>query len=171
MSLFSDYRKLLSDLDRTLAATSAFGNTSQCPQGCASCCGAFSLLPIEAGLIASEGGAATSASDAEHCPFLTAERLCSAYSVRPMICRVRGFPIFCLDAEGRPSFEVCRNSISAPGYAASTALRLDQWNARLYRINARFCQETGIPPHRLAVHDLHRWAVVCGKLPDRPPPR
>jgi len=168
MTPFADYQQLLEDLDKVLSAISGASEGSLCPTGCSSCCEAFTLLPVEASVIASRSrpGDFAAAGDGR-CPLLTAQGRCSAYAFRPLLCRVRGFPIFSLDSDGKPSCEACGKSRPERACEAARALHLDEWNARLYAVNARFCEENGISPRRLDVQDLYRWSMTAANAAAR----
>ncbi len=159
MTPLEEYRRLIRELDEELSGFRHMpGAMMHCAPGCAQCCSQLALLPIEAQalLAASNGWTPSSAPDSGRCPLLTEDTRCRFYDSRPLVCRVRGLPVFFIDQDGVPSRDFCANNRfpSAEPAEESGAVHLELWNARLYRLNQGFCAEAGIPPHRIRMNDL-----------------
>jgi hypothetical protein len=159
MTSLEEYGQLVEEIDDSLAQFSNLPDALvRCAPGCSQCCNALAVLPIEArSLLAfAHGWSPPVSSDSGRCPLLTKDRRCALYDARPVICRVRGLPVYYLDSDGTPSREVCvKNRFpSDPAMEQPGGVHLELWNARLYRINLRFCAETGIPQRRISMKDL-----------------
>ena len=159
MTPLQEYNRLIQELDAELAEFRSMpGALMHCAPGCAQCCGEMAVLPIEAQalLAASRGWIPDAALDTGRCPLLTEDTRCRFYQSRPLVCRVRGLPVFFIDQDGVPSRDFCANNRfpSAEPAGDSGAVHLELWNARLYRLNRRFCAEAGIPAHRIPMKDL-----------------
>lgn len=119
-----------------------YGSDIFCRQGCSSCCILESVFPVEAYVIyqafLSKEGIPWEKSHHKkrECIFLR-DGSCSIYSVRPVICRTHGYPVF---VDGRVDF--CpenfkgRSSIDS-GYI----LDLENLNRALASINMIFSRE------------------------------
>jgi hypothetical protein len=165
MTALEEYRQLLCEVEDAIERLSRIAGVSlRCAKGCARCCQAPTLLPVEAHAILTGADEWRSRSGAVGCPLLSEARLCLAYSVRPMICRVRGLPVLYLDADGKQSREACEIIGFPSDMDSEEAIPLELWNARLYNINVRFCADAGIPLRRISMGDLSRSAGTWLKL-------
>lgn len=114
-TLFAQYDKLCQYCDAQFQYTfQAFQPYMQCQKGCADCCLLEAVLPLEAAVIASylesletnekkrvfgnnplftprETG--KESQEDSPCVFLSPERICLIYPVRPLICRTHGLPL------------------------------------------------------------------------------
>jgi hypothetical protein len=167
MTPIQEYGRLLHEVEGALSRLTRLADVPlRCSRGCAQCCTPITILPIEAYAIlgASAGRGEGAAFEEGRCPLLTPELLCGVYEARPLICRVRGFPVFFLDAEGKPSREACGCTSFPTAPAEGSAVHLDLWNARLYHINVRFCMESGIELGRIPIADFSRLAGLWLRL-------
>ena len=154
------YHQLLAALDAEIARIGKIHAAAlSCGPRCASCCLAFSVLPLEAACLR-EAVAALSpathdrlgrnlAEDAERCPLLIDE-LCSIYAARPVICRTQGLPLAYVDEE-REAIEVSACPLNFPADHAFTPenlLFMDWFNARLFELNRAWCRKQGLAPDR-----------------------
>jgi hypothetical protein len=161
MTALKEYQSLLEEVDSQTGRISRIPGVSiRCAASCAQCCVPFSILPIEAHALLACGNArrTRAGSIPGRCPLLTAENLCSVYEARPLVCRVRGFPVYYINSEGEPAMESCPNNLFPPETGAVGAVHLELWNALLYRINLRFCMERGLPRGRILIGDVSRAA-------------
>jgi hypothetical protein len=159
MTAFEEYGEFLAGIVETIDGLAHLPGTSvHCTLGCAQCCVPLTLLPIEAcSLLSGTNGWGEYPGAVEgRCPLLTPDLLCRAYPVRPLICRVRGFPVGYLDSEGNQSRDACSQNHFPGSLGDVRPIRLDFLNATLYRINVKFCRENGIPPRRISILDLYR---------------
>lgn len=147
------YDSLVLDLDRLIVRLSQrLQSFINCAPGCSPCCREFSVLPLEAALIAGSTAAVLKPiSDAGHCPLLDDNR-CSIYPQRPLICRTQGLPIGYID-EATEQIEVsaCPLNFSEDHpFEYDDLLLLDPFNTRLAALNNSYCQKAGIAAgHRL----------------------
>jgi len=160
MTCLEDYHQLLAALDAEIVRIGALhAATISCGPGCASCCLAFSVLPIEAACLRRAIGALSAASrerlernladGSDRCPLLL-DDLCSTYGARPVICRTQGLPLAYVDAE-REAIEVSACPLNFPddhAFAQESLLFLDGFNARLSELNRLWCLEKGLDPDR-----------------------
>ena len=80
-----------------------------CRPGCADCCMAFSVLPLEAALLAEAlvRRQLTVARSPGRCCFLQ-DNLCAIYALRPVICRTQGLALAYIDeTEERIEVSAC----------------------------------------------------------------
>jgi uncharacterized protein len=148
----SDYHLLLSQLEEEL---DRIGRTA-CQAGCSDCCRPLTVLPLEAAAIVDARGQSLGAdgparSGGERCPLLTSDLSCGIYPARPFVCRIRGFPIAYLNDEGAWARDICAFSGFESGQATPQGLRMDIWNARLFRLNEAFCARNGLDARRLSL--------------------
>ena len=129
-----------------------------CRPGCSSCCMAFSVLPLEAALLAETLARQpmAAARSPGHCLFLH-DNLCAIYALRPVICRTQGLALAYIDeAEERIEVSACPLNFpeDAP-LAHEDLLFMDRFNERLAALNLRYCRLNGLEPGcRVALADL-----------------
>lgn len=160
MTCLEDYHQLLAALDAEIVRIGALHAAAiSCGPGCASCCRAFSVLPIEATCLLTAIGSLPTASrerlkrnladGSDHCPLLM-DDLCSVYGARPVICRTQGLPLAYVDAE-REAIEVSACPLNFPddyAFAPEDLLFMDGFNARLSELNRLWCLKKGLDPDR-----------------------
>jgi hypothetical protein len=159
MTSLDEYRQLIRELDAELSRFRHMpGALMHCAPGCAQCCAPLAVFPIEAQALLAAAGGWSPATDQDRCPLLTEDKRCRLYESRPLVCRVRGLPVFFIDQDGVPSRDFCANNRfpSAEPAGESEAVHLELWNARLYRLNQRFCADAGISAHRIHMNNLFR---------------
>ena len=152
-----EYGELIDEVERVIGGLSHLPNASVgCQPGCAECCVPPTLLPLEAAVIRDAGAAHRAREGSEdRCPLLTADRLCAVYAARPLVCRVRGYPVDCVDEDGMPMRENCAKNRFPLDLGESGAMNLEEWNARLYRISVRFCAQEAVPLRRMRILDAY----------------
>jgi len=155
-----DYHQLLAALDAEIARIGEIHAAAlSCGPRCASCCLAFSVLPIEAACLREAVAALPPATQDrlgrnlaagnDRCPLLIDE-LCSVYAARPVICRTQGLPLVYVDAE-REAIEVsaCPLNFSDDfAFAPKHLLFMDEFNAILSELNRAWCRKQGLAPTR-----------------------
>ncbi len=160
MTCIQDYHQLIAALDAEITRIGEMhGATISCGPRCASCCLAFSVLPIEAAFLRQAIAALQPASQEQlgynlteirdRCPLLI-DDLCGIYAARPVICRTQGLPLAYVDEE-REAIEVSACPLNFPdeyAFTQESLLFMDQFNARLSELNRGWCQENGLPPNR-----------------------
>lgn len=159
-SLCADYRQLVAEIDVAISQLieKRFVNLLHCRPGCASCCQAFRVLPLEAALLrrAMSAREAVPAAGDDHCRLLLDER-CLVYEQRPIICRTQGLPIAYID-ETADKIEVSACPLNFGGdyqFVHEDLLFLDRFNNRLAGLNRRYCRSAGIDPQlRLPINLL-----------------
>jgi hypothetical protein len=159
MTLLEEYGQLLEEVECAIKKICHLPNASVgCAAGCAECCTSPSLLPLEAMVLLESCGElpVPAKGRPDRCPLLTEDRLCAAYPARPLVCRVRGFPVDSVDEDGLPLRENCAKNSFPQDLGEFGAMHLAEWNARLYGITARFCALTGIPLYRMKIQDVYR---------------
>jgi hypothetical protein len=159
------YHEFLRDMDESCGSLEGVV-VEKCPSGCSDCCGPQTVHPVEAYAILKGVGPLRSwRKDGERpvarCAFLTAVRTCRIYPVRPFVCRARGVPALTRAVGGELIRDCCQKKrflAGSTGIAAANALglRLDQWKARLNRLNEAFCQSNAIPNRPIRLSDLFR---------------
>ncbi len=158
MSPLEEYGELLEEVESVTRRLASLPTASVgCAPGCAECCAPPTLLPLEAMVIrknCTDTDGRRSASSGGMCPLLTADRKCAAYSARPLVCRVKGFPVVSMDEDGFPLRENCPKNRFPPELGENAAMHLESWNARLFGISARFCALSGIPLQRRSIQDV-----------------
>lgn len=142
-----EYRALVLDLDRLIVTLSQrLRSFINCGPGCSSCCRKFSVLPLEAALIAGPPAPSVrSIGGEEQCPLLDNNR-CTIYQQRPLICRTQGLPIGYVD-ETNEQIEVsaCPLNFSEDHpFEYDDLLLLDPFNSRLAALNRSYCQKAGL---------------------------
>ena len=147
----NEYVALVSDLDRLILTLSQrLQSFINCAPGCSSCCQKFSILPLEAALIAVPATASLNPiSGGEQCTLLEDNR-CSIYPQRPLICRTQGLPIGYVD-ETNEQIEVSAcplNFSDDHPFEYDDLLLLDPFNSRLAALNSSYCQGAGIAADR-----------------------
>jgi Fe-S-cluster containining protein len=143
----AEYQKLIADLDSAIFTVQQhLQDCISCAPGCSSCCRRFSVLPLEAALIADSAGFPLHPPGrGEYCPHLNDNR-CSIYPQRPLICRSQGLPIGYID-EDRAQIEVSACPLNFPEdhpFALEDLLLLDAFNSRLAALNSSYCLMAGI---------------------------
>ncbi len=160
MTCIQDYHQLLDALDAEIARVREMhAATLSCGPRCASCCLAFSVLPIEAAFLREAIAALPPASQdrlgrslaegADRCPLLI-DDLCGIYAARPVICRTQGLPLAYVDEE-REAIEVSACPLNFPdeyALAPERLLFMDGFNARLSDLNLIWCRKQGLAPDR-----------------------
>ena len=160
MTCINDYHRLLATLDAEIARIGArHAAALSCGPRCASCCLAFSVLPLEAACLREALGALPPTSREQldrnlaegddRCPLLI-DDLCSVYAARPVICRTQGLPLAYVDAE-REAIEVsaCPLNFSDDfAFAPKHLLFMDEFNAILSELNRAWCRKQGLAPDR-----------------------
>ena len=168
-----DYRQLIDSLDAEIMRVAKLhGATLSCGPGCASCCLAFSVLPIEAACMREAIGALPSTSrdrlkrnlqgDNQRCPLLI-DDLCAIYPARPVICRTQGLPLAYVDEE-REAIEVSACALNFPddhGFTPEDLLFMDQFNLRLSELNQAWCSSRNLDPGKR----IHLRELVCPEPP------
>jgi uncharacterized protein len=167
-ALVQQYRQLVADLE-TAMAEAGQGLSLRCGPGCASCCIAFAVLPLEAALLRTAIAALPSAgpdrpppaeAGAAPCPLLS-NGLCRVYAARPLICRSQGLALAYVDEEAeRIEVSACPDNFPDDYvFQTETLLFLDPFNARLAALNLEYCRSRGIPAQqRIAIR-----ALVCSE--------
>ncbi|MDG4475788.1 YkgJ family cysteine cluster protein [Thiovibrio frasassiensis] len=167
MDCTQEYLQLITTLDAEIARVAQrHVATLSCGPGCASCCLAFSVLPLEAAWMR-QAIAALPATDQEQlernltedpdrCPLLL-DDLCSIYAARPIICRTQGLPLAYVDA-AREAIEVSACGLNFPDDHAFTLehlLFMDPFNTRLAELNQAWCRKRTLdPPTRIPLREL-----------------
>lgn len=154
------YRQLIADIDAMIhkLTESRFQAIMRCKPGCADCCVQFSVLPLEAALVAEFLNTQTPEISRcrEKC-LLLSDDLCQVYEVRPVICRTQGLPLAYID-EAAGAVEVSACPLNFPDdypLAHDDLLYMDQFNSRLAELNLQYCQSVGLDPkHRIPLADL-----------------
>lgn len=160
-SLCSDYRQLVAEIDVAVGQLidKRFVNLLHCRPGCASCCTAFRVLPLEAALLRramSDREAIPAMVGDDHCRLLFEER-CLVYEQRPIICRTQGLPNAYIDeTAGKIEVSACPlNFAEDYQLVHEDLLFLDRFNSRLAELNRRYCRSAGIDPQlRLPINLL-----------------
>jgi uncharacterized protein len=159
-----EYRLFINELEaeagRIEASIGAAGRPGvPCRPGCAECCLPLTVFPIEAAaildgrdLLAVEP--ADQAGAGQACAFLRPDRSCAIYPARPFLCRTRGIPVLHLNEDGEWERGSCVRRGFGALAGAGPGLRLEEWNARLFRLNLAYCAERGIPPGRTRLSTL-----------------
>jgi hypothetical protein len=160
-----EYRNFISEVDGSCAQLEG-SIVERCPAGCSECCGPQTVHPVEAYAILKGAGplrAWRKGGDqpAERCTFLSAECACRIYPARPFLCRARGVPALHRAAEGGWVRDCCPKKRFLAGHeryskANAFGLHLEQWKARLNRVNDAFCLTNAIPNRPIRLADLFR---------------
>ncbi|WP_136798690.1 YkgJ family cysteine cluster protein [Desulfosediminicola ganghwensis] len=143
------YIQLIMELDERISEISATQLQKQlkCGPGCDGCCIQFSVLPLEAAIVAEAAVAknVTAENNGESCSLLK-DGLCSVYEVRPVICRTQGLPLAYIDEEAG-AIEVSACPVNFPDdYPLShdELMFMDSYNGRLAQLNVQYCTENDI---------------------------
>lgn len=157
-----EYQQLIADIDQRVQQLTAgrLSKVCRCGPGCADCCMAFSVLPLEAALLSealSAAGKAVEISRQEgQCVFLR-NGLCSLYLWRPVICRTQGMALAYVD-QSTQSIDVSACELNFPPDAAlehEDLLFMDQYNERLAALNLRYCRQNNLAvERRIALADI-----------------
>ncbi len=126
-----------------------------CTAGCSSCCTEFSIVALEAALIAEQLNHSPPEPPATAAPGKTkpvcgllVDHHCSIYPHRPIICRTQGLPIAYVD-EGLARIEVSACPLNfAPEhpFQPDDLFFLDSYNGRLAVLNQRYCLAHNLDP-------------------------
>ena len=155
-----DYHRLVAALDAEIARIREIhAATLSCGPRCASCCLAFSVLPLEAASLREALDAlpptiqdrlkCNLAAGNDRCPLLI-DDLCCVYAARPVICRTQGLPLAYVDEE-REALEVSACLLNFPdeyGFVPENLLLMDGFNARLSELNLAWCRAQGLNPSK-----------------------
>jgi Fe-S-cluster containining protein len=158
--LKQNYHDLIKEIDRCVRELTEGRLASRvgCRPGCADCCIAFSVLPLEAALLAEclTRQPMRAVGTADCCVFLENDR-CRLYALRPVICRTQGMALAYIDEE-KQSVEVSACYLNFPEDAEldhDDLLFMDQFNARLADLNRIYCERHGLTADtRIALADL-----------------
>jgi len=154
------YRQLVAEIDALAEklGSERFCQVLRCKPGCADCCIAFSVLPLEAALVAEvlQAAGLSERRDPERCRLLS-DDLCLVYEVRPIICRTQGLPLGYID-EAAGAIEVSACPLNFPDdypLEHDDLLYMDDFNRRLAELNLRYCRSNGLDPaKRIPLADL-----------------
>jgi uncharacterized protein len=163
-TIFAQYAEFLQKLDETCAQVLiAHGGNITCRKGCAECCIAISVMPVEFHAIKAAlkgkkirvpGKPATD----DACAFLDEEEACLIYELRPVICRTHGYPLFYMDENDAWKLSHCGKNFTNPGninFNKTNSLNLEGINLLLASFNRKFCALMGIPElDRIPLSDL-----------------
>lgn len=147
------YRQLVVELEEKIAEISSTSLHAplRCGPGCDGCCMQFSVLPVEAALIAQAVAAkGLSLENNQKTCVLLKDGLCSIYDLRPVICRTQGLPLAYIDEEAG-AIEVSACPLNFPDdYPLSheELLYMDPFNGRLAELNVRYCRENDLDPEK-----------------------
>ena len=141
------YATLIAELDQVISTLEQrLSRLISCGPGCSACCQKFSVVPLEAVLIAGSTAASSPQPDSgEFCALLIDHR-CSIYPERPIICRTHGVPLGYLD-EAHERIEVSACPLNFPAdhpFEYDDLLLLDSFNSRLAALNSAYCRTMGI---------------------------
>ncbi len=146
---FEKYRILSEEIDEQCSSLwQLYKGEMQCKPGCASCCQAFRVLPIEYHAIKNAIGSEKIEINKEagegQCRFLVNDA-CSIYEHRPVICRTHGFPLYRLNDEVE-AYEIsfCPLNFEDYPFEKFTTENLfpeDKYNSKLYMLNKEFIQD------------------------------
>lgn len=145
------YSELVADLDDRISRLiiSRFPGILKCKAGCDSCCIRFSVLPLEAALVAEarRSLAITKETGSKMCSLL-AEGCCLVYQARPIICRTQGLPLGYVDElTGTIEVSACHlNFTEEYPLAFDDLLLMDEFNLRLAELNVLYCRDAQIDP-------------------------
>lgn len=177
--LLRNYRSLVAKVDAFCGAVShRLGAHMLCAPGCAACCRAITVFPVEAFALAHALAQLpteqvrrirTGLSDSTRrtiCPLL-AEARCQLYAARPVICRTHGLPLLTRRG-GDPQITWCpRNFNDLSSIPGDAVLDLETLNRPLAVINRLFLTE--LPggttlPERLSIAEALRLPWPPGRL-------
>lgn len=144
------YRQLVAELDKKISEISSgvLQQQLRCAPGCDGCCVQFSVLPLEAAMVAEAvmgKKVRYDDTDGEGCKLLK-EGLCSLYDNRPVICRTQGLPLAYVDEEaGIIEVSACQvNFRDDYPLSHDELFYMDSFNGRLAQLNAEYCRENAI---------------------------
>lgn len=147
------YRELVADIEAMTEkyTQERFRTIMQCGPGCADCCIRFSVLPLEAAVVAEalQGKIVLLQDEGDKCLLLSGD-LCQVYEVRPVICRTQGLPLGYID-EAAGTIEVSACPLNFPEdypLAHDDLLYMDTFNSRLAALNLQYCHAAGLNPER-----------------------
>lgn len=172
-----NYRHLVQKVDDFARSVEQSRVTAGAPLACARACSAccftrLTVLPVEAASIRGwldagpglEPGVGAGPDrpppgpkglrGPHPCVFLDRRGDCAVYAVRPILCRTHGLPI---------QLETGRDICPLSGRpAVGQALNLTTINALLTAVNARFCEQSGVPDARVPLESLRAEAAGLG---------
>jgi len=148
------YRKLRDRTEKVCESlTKIHDEDIVCAKGCCHCCVNLSVFPVEFYSILEElksaGAKKLSFDEKTACGFL-ADKLCTIYNCRPLICRTHGLPIVFLNEEIDPpqySVSFCDDNFTQANFdtlefGAENTLNIDELNDELFRINMDFVEKS-----------------------------
>ena len=143
-----------------------YGGCISCSKGCSSCCILESVFPVEAYIISSsliDNSSRELSLFTEtpgKCVFLK-DSCCSIYSLRPVICRTHGYPVF---IDGKTDF--CpENFQDLSSIGSEYVIDLENLNNTLASINIIFRGEVRdkfFLQERISMKDLKKYIVRHG---------
>lgn len=163
----ANYHSLVAKVDDLCRGVEdRLGEAITCHAGCASCCQAITVFPVEAVAMIEAANRLTPEqlqhlklhlggwSEGDACPLLEAEH-CLLYAARPIICRSHGLPILLVEAEQR-RVDVCpKNCQGIDHLPGEAVLDLERLNTLLAAVNALYLREFGIRlPERISLATL-----------------
>lgn len=136
-----------------------------CGKGCDECCRYLTLLPVEACCLSAAFLKSTPRlqrqiiqnikAGPKNCPLLI-NHACALYSVRPVICRTHGFPIF-ISRDSKNRVDFCpKNFKGITSFPNDALLDLERLNQTLIAVNRQFLNTLGketLLPDRLPMAD------------------
>ncbi len=149
-SPFKKYKSFRNEVDnRCTVLWEKHHQHMKCRAGCASCCEAFKVLPVEfeyikANINFDELKPNWDASDDE-CVFLVNNK-CSIYEHRPIICRTHGYPLVRLNEE-LEEYEVSFCPLNFKNFPIDSFNNQnvyfeDKYNSELFQINKEFLEDS-----------------------------
>lgn len=163
-----NYHRLLDKVDQLCEGiTLLLGDALTCHAGCASCCIAISVFPVEAAALIEAAGQLppeqyqllkqrlAQPPDEEQCPLLYENR-CLLYHARPIICRTHGLPILITEEGGQRRMDICPlNCQGVERIPGEAMIDLERLNALLVSVNVLYLREFGIKlPERIPLTTL-----------------
>ncbi|SHO42571.1 Putative zinc-or iron-chelating domain-containing protein [Desulfopila aestuarii DSM 18488] len=145
------YRQLVAEIDELARelATTRFPNVLQCRPGCDECCMCFSVLPLEAAILAEamKDVQLPKHGNTEKCVLLSGG-LCQVYTARPIICRTQGLPLGYVDEfAGTIEVSACPlNFTDDYSFGEDDLLYMDDFNRRFVKLNHEYCRCVGLDP-------------------------
>lgn len=146
IALFNNYLALRNTIDEHCSKLWDIHSLHmECKPGCASCCQAFRLLPIEYHYIKEKikGKSVTinNHATAKECAFLV-DNKCHIYKHRPIICRTHGYPLSRLNEEVE-AYEISYcplnfKEFNFEDFNIENLFPEDQYNSRLFMLNKKF---------------------------------
>ncbi len=160
LSMFNIYNEMLENYKRfvekvdsiCIKIEKSYGNYISCKKGCAKCCMAISLFPIEAVSISlaiqslskkeikNIRNRVKKSKDNYTCPLIE-DNICLLYDNRPIICRTHGLPIL-INQDGETKIDCCPlNFDGINNFPKDAIISLDNLNTIFVAINKVFVTE------------------------------